>query len=80
MAVETKTRQSVPVVPREAVRTTANGRKEVMAVSEERVIHRTVSTGISDRYLVEITGGLEAGEEIIRDGSLDLKEKAKVKR
>ena len=80
VAVETKTRQSVPVVPREAVRTMADGRKEVMVVSGERVIHRTISTGISDRYLAEVTGGLEDGEEIIRDGSLDLKEKAKVKR
>ncbi len=80
VAIETNTRQNVPVVPREAVRTTADGRKEVMVISKDLVTHRTVSTGISDRNMVEITSGLKDGEEIIRDGSLVLKEKTKVKR
>jgi len=44
-----------------------------------RVQRRTVRTGISDHENIEITSGLTAGEMVVRDGSLDLKEKEKVK-
>lgn len=79
VAVETATRENVLTVPREAVRTTKEGQKEVMAVAGGRVRHRTVTTGISDGNNIEITGGLEEGDQIIRDGSLDLAEKTRVK-
>jgi len=38
-----------------------------------------VQTGIGDRENIEITEGLAAGDVIIRDGSLDLKENTRVK-
>lgn len=79
VAIETLQRDNVPVVPREAVRTTAGGQKELMVVVNNRVQRRTVQTGVSDQESIEITGGLTAGEQIIRDGSLDLAEKTKVK-
>lgn len=78
-AIETLTRQDIPVVPREAVRTTDDGRKEVMAVVDGQVRHRLVETGIADQLNVEIVSGLEAGDEIVRDGSLDLPDKTRVK-
>lgn len=79
VAVETLTRKDVLVLPREAVRTTGDGSKEVMVVVEGQVQHRTVQTGLSDQENIEITSGLKSGEVIIKDGSLDLKEKARVK-
>ncbi|MHB8986631.1 MAG: efflux RND transporter periplasmic adaptor subunit [Eubacteriales bacterium] len=79
VAIETATRENVLTVPREAVRTTKDGQKEVMAVAGGRVRHRIVSTGISYGNNIEITGGLEEGDQIARDGSLDLAEKTRVK-
>lgn len=79
VAIETLTRQDVLVLPREAVRTTEDGRKEVMAVVDGQVRYRLVETGIADQLNVEIVSGLKAGDEIVRDGSLDLPENARVK-
>lgn len=79
VAIETLTRENVLVLPREAVRTTGDGLKEVMVVTQGQVQRRTVQTGLSDQENIEITGGLESGEMIVRDGGLDLKEKARVK-
>lgn len=79
VAIETASRPNALVVPREAVRTTGDGRKEVMAVIEGRIQRRTVETGISDGENIEVTSGLEAGSMIVKDGSLSLPEKTKVK-
>jgi HlyD family secretion protein len=79
VAIETLSRQDVLILPREAICTTKDDQKEVMAVVNGRVQRRTVRTGISDHENIEITSGLTAGEMVVRDGSLDLKEKEKVK-
>ncbi len=79
VAIETVTRQNVPALPREAVRTRGDGQKEVMAVIDSRVWYKSVQTGISDQEKIEITGGLEAGDLVIKDAGLDLKEKTNVK-
>lgn len=79
VAIETLTRKDVLVLPREAVRTTGEGQKIVMVVEQGRMQHRTVQTGLSDQENIEITSGLESGEVIIKDGSIDLKEKTRVK-
>jgi HlyD family secretion protein len=50
-----------------------------MVVVNKRIQHQLVKTGISDQDNVEITGGLTADELVIRDGSLDLAEKTRVK-
>ncbi|KAF1085559.1 Macrolide export protein MacA [Sporotomaculum syntrophicum] len=79
VAIETSARQGVPVIPRETVRTLKDGGKQVMVVKDNRILYRTVQTGIGDRESVEITKGLQAGEMLIRDGSLDLKPNARFK-
>ncbi|OPX86892.1 efflux RND transporter periplasmic adaptor subunit [Pelotomaculum sp. PtaB.Bin117] len=79
VAIETLSRQDILTLPREAVRTTGDGQKEVMVVINKKVYHRPVQTGISDQNNIEITGGLSAGDEVVKDGSLALKEKSKVK-
>jgi len=79
VAIETSTAQDVLVIPREAVRTLKDGGKEVMVVTDNRVKRRPVQTGIGDRENIEITDGLVAGDVIIRDGNLDLKENTRIK-
>jgi len=79
VAIETMSRQNVLVLPRESVRTREDGQKEVMVVVNKRIQHQLVKTGISNQDNVEITGGLTADELVVRDGSLDLAEKTRVK-
>ncbi|MFZ5644724.1 MAG: efflux RND transporter periplasmic adaptor subunit [Bacillota bacterium] len=79
VSVETMTRHDALHVPLEAVITRADGQKEVMVVVNNSVSRRIVKTGISDREKVEITGGLEDRDVIVKDGSLALPDKAKVK-
>ncbi len=79
VSIETMTRQDVLVLPRESVRTRPDGQKEVMVVINKQIQHKLVKTGISDQENVEITGGLTADELVVRDGSLELAEKTRVK-
>lgn len=79
VAIETLRKQNIPILPRESVRSTKDGQREVMVVVDGRVQHRQISTGISNREYIEITGGLKTGDLVVRDGSLNLGEQAKVR-
>jgi len=79
VAIGTSASQDVLVIPRESVRTLKDGGKEVMVLTGNRVERRPVQTGIGDRENIEITEGLAAGEVIIRDGNLDLKDNTRIK-
>jgi len=79
VAIETQTLDRVLVLPREAVRTRGDGQREVSVVVKDRVEYRPVQTGLGDQVMIEITGGLEEGDMVVRDGGLELKEKTKVK-
>lgn len=79
VSIETRHKDDVTVVPREAVRTTKDGQRVVMVVVDNRVRHQVIETGLSDRENIEITGGLARGDLIVKDGSLDLPDKARVK-
>jgi HlyD family secretion protein len=70
---------NVLLVPRAAVSSTADGEKQVMAVVNGRVVFRVVTTGLMDSNNIEITGGLSAGDQIIKDASTTLKPNTKVK-
>ena len=69
----------VVIVPRESVMTAADGTRQVMQVVRGRVKHTTVQTGLADSKNIEIKTGLKAGDNIITDASIDLKENARVK-
>lgn len=79
VAIETLVKENVLVLPRESVRTTKDGRKEVMAVVNNRIQRLSVETGLSGRDSIEITKGLNAGDRVVRDATQDLAEKTKVK-
>jgi RND family efflux transporter MFP subunit len=60
-------RESVPVVPREAV-TERGGKKVVFVLEGQRVNRRDVVLGLGDDEIVEIRQGLEPGERIVVRG------------
>lgn len=75
----TASRKNVIIVPREAVLTSSTGEKQVMRVINGRVGFRVVKTGLMDSKNIEIIAGLSAGDHIIKDASVVLKENARVK-
>ncbi|MFX4261903.1 efflux RND transporter periplasmic adaptor subunit [Pelotomaculum propionicicum] len=79
VSIETMTSQNILVLPRESVRTRTDGQKEVMVVVNKHILYKPVKTGISDQENIEITGGLTVDEIVVRDGSLSLSEKTRVK-
>jgi len=79
VSIETMSRQDVLTLPRESVRTREDGQKEVMLVIEKRIKHQLVKTGISDQENVEISSGLTAEAQVVRDAGLNLAEKTRVK-
>lgn len=67
------------LIPREAVITAASGEKQVMAVVDGRIALRTITTGLTDSKNIEITGGLNEGDQIVRDASVVLQINTRVK-
>ncbi len=78
VAIETAKKQNSLLVPQEAVLITPDGHQQVSVVVNNRVQYRTIHTNLSDINNLEVTEGLTAGEIIIRDGNLGLKNNAKV--
>jgi multidrug efflux pump subunit AcrA (membrane-fusion protein) len=66
-------------LPRGAVPSTSNKQQQVMLISKGRMTLRDVKTGLLDSKNIEIIEGLKAGDQIIKDASLSLKENARVK-
>ncbi len=58
------------VVPRLAVRDLATDEPFVLLVEDSRVARRAVSAGLVSSAFVEISGGLEAGEEVVTDATI----------
>jgi len=79
VAIEIFSRTDVLVVPRESVITRGDGQNEVAVVNKGRISYQLIETGINDQENIEVAGGLKEGDIIVRDGSLGLKEKTKVK-
>ena len=66
------------LLPKAAVRT-ADGRKIVFVLREDRVERRAVSVGLEQGDQVEVLSGVSAGERVVVDGPLTLKDGDKVK-
>ena len=66
------------LLPKTAVRT-ADGRKIVFVVREDRVERRAVSVGLEQGDQVEVLSGVSAGERVVIDGPVTLKDGDKVK-
>ena len=66
------------LLPKAAVRT-ADGRKIVFVLREDRVERRAVSVGLEQGDQVEVLSGVSAGERVVVDGPATLKDGDKVK-
>lgn len=66
------------LAPKAAVRT-ADGRKIVFVLRDDRVERRAVSVGLEQGDQVEVLSGVSAGERVVIDGPATLKDGDKVK-
>jgi RND family efflux transporter MFP subunit len=66
------------LVPKTAVRT-ADGKKIVFVVKDDRVERRAVSVGLEQGDQIEVISGVTAGERVVIDGPQALKDGDKVK-
>lgn len=79
LAVETGRADSALVVPENAVATTPKGKQVAWLVANKKVSARPVTTGIQADDMIEITGGLSAGEVVVVAGNEKLKDGAQVR-
>jgi HlyD family secretion protein len=79
VSIITASKNDILLVPRQAVFTAANGQQQVMLIVNGRVKFQEVTTGLTDSANVEITGGLNNGDQIVKDASVTLKANTRVK-
>ncbi len=79
VSIITASSDNVLLIPREAVITAADGEKQVMAVVNGRVEVRPITTGLVDNKNIEVTGGLNEDDQIVKDASVALPANARVK-
>ncbi|MEN6389439.1 MAG: efflux RND transporter periplasmic adaptor subunit [Syntrophomonas sp.] len=79
VSIETARRDGVLLVPREALKSTGDGRYQVMKLSNNRVVYQDIELGLKGKEYVEVTSGIKQGDLIVKDGSQTLAEKARVK-
>jgi membrane fusion protein (multidrug efflux system) len=79
LAVETARADSALVVPKSAVVVTPKGKQVAWFVANKKVSARPVTTGIQAGDMIEITGGLSAGEVVVVAGNEKLKDGAQVR-
>ena len=65
-------------VPKSAVRT-VDGRTVVFVMKQDRVERRAVRTGLEEGDQVEVLSGVSAGERVVVEGPVDLKDGDRVK-
>jgi HlyD family secretion protein len=65
-------------VPKSAVRT-VDGRQVVFVLNQDRVERRAVRAGLEEGEQIEVLSGVTAGERVVVEGPLDLKDGDKVK-
>lgn len=69
--IETARDDKVLRLPYESVRSTPAGGYEVMKIVRGRIVITSVNVGLKNQEWVEISDGLENGEPVVRDASLD---------
>lgn len=79
IAVQTRQQKDALVVPRQSVRTNAQGTKEVMLIVNNRIKIQPVEIGLGDSKYYAIAQGLGKDDVIVKDASQNLAPNSRVK-
>jgi len=66
--------ENAVVVPGKAITATPRGEQQVFVVQQGKAVKRTVQTGLEQDGRVQILSGIKAGEAVIIEGNLNLKQ------
>ena len=68
-----KTVQNALVIPQPALITSGSGATSVVVIDPENKPHKkSVTTGIRDNGMVQVTDGLESGQRVVTTGAFEL--------
>ena len=70
--VETARKENVLLLPREAVQSIDQSHFRVMKIQKGRVKYQDVTLGLSNQEQVEIVSGLQEGDQVVLDATLQL--------
>jgi len=79
VSIETVHKENVVLLPREAVQVNSDGSYQVMKVVNNRMVIQPVQIGDKNQQFAELISGIQPGEKVVRDGSLNLKNGARLK-
>ena len=79
VSIETVHTENVVLLPREAVQVNSDGSYQVMKVVNNRMVIQPVQIGDKNQQFAELISGIQPGEKVVRDGSLNLKNGARLK-
>jgi len=79
LSVQGRVVEDAVVIPDAAIVTTPRGLKVVFVVQDGKATRREVTTGLEQGSLVQIVEGVQAGEQVVVSGNLNLKHGAKVR-
>jgi membrane fusion protein (multidrug efflux system) len=79
LRVALETAEQALVIPVDAVRATPRGEQVAFIVQEGKAVQRTVTTGIEQGGLVQVTVGLAAGDQVVVAGQEGLKDGREVR-
>lgn len=79
VAIQTRQQANALVLPRQSVRTSPNGSKEVFLIKDNRVVIQVIETGLSNSSHVAVVSGLNEGDMVVKDASQDLAKGCRIK-
>ncbi len=72
VSIETDQHQDILRLPRQSVRSKADGSYEVMLVDGGKIKICPVNVGLKNQDWIEITDGIKAGDQVVKDASQNL--------
>lgn len=76
--IETAKKENTLLLPREAVCSTED-MSEVMLIVDKKIEHRKIKSGLKNQEYIEVNDGLREGDLVVRDASLNIENKTKVR-
>lgn len=77
--IQTIRKDNVLLLPRESVRLNGQGSYQVMLIDDGRIKVAAIKAGNRNQQVIEVLEGVEEGDFVVKDGSLELKEGTRVK-
>jgi HlyD family secretion protein len=79
LSICTAGRDNVLLAPRESISVDENGIETVKLIRAERITVQKIATGLKNQFYAEVLQGLNEGDRLVRDGSLQYPDGASIR-